>query len=210
VPKRPSDGFGGTVFHAVNRATQDQLLFRDHGEFLAFQHLLARALVERPIRLLACCLMPNHWHMVLWPAADTEMAAFFHWLCGTHARALRRWRGTEGRGAVYQGPFRAVPVETETYFYRVIRYVERNALRAGLVDRAEAWPWSTASPVCRMQGIDLAPWPVERPRRWLEFVNDIEPVPDLDFIRDRTSRRKPIQQTAPRGRSRCDLRTKKR
>jgi len=170
------------------------LLFREHGEYLAFHHLLAQALVERPIRLLACCLMPNHWHMVLWPAADRDMAGFYHWLCGTHARRLRRWRGTEGRGAVYQGPYCAVPVDTETYFYRVMRYVERNALRAGLVDRAEAWPWSSASPVGRIQGVELASWPVERPRHWIDFLNDVEPGPDLDFIRLCTAKRRAIQQ----------------
>lgn len=194
----------------MNRATQDQLLFREHREYLAFHHLLAEALVERPIRLLASCLMPNHWHMILWPAADGDMAAFFHWLCGTHARRLRRWRGTEGRGAVYQGPFRAVPVETETYFYRVVRYVERNALRAGLVDRAEAWPWSSASPVSRMQGIDLAQWPVERPRHWIDFVNQVEPVPDLDFIRLCTERRRAIRQTQSLRRSTYKLPPKSR
>jgi putative transposase len=187
----------GIVFHAVNRATEGQLLFRDHGEYLAFHHLLAQALAARPIRLLAYCLMPNHWHMVLWPAADGEMATFFQWLCATHARRAHRWRGTEGRGAVYQSRFRRVPVETETYFYRVVRYVERNARRAGLAERAEAWPWTSASPVSRVHGTELAPWPLARPKDWLLFVNEVEPIPDVDFIRERTARRKPICQSVP-------------
>jgi len=116
--------------------------------------------------------MPNHWHMVLWPAKDGDMSAFFQWMCATHARRRHQWRGTEGRGAVYQGRFRRVPVETETYFYRVVRYVERNARRAGLAERAEAWPWTSASPVSRMHGIELAPWPLPRPKDWLPINHD--------------------------------------
>jgi len=77
-----------------------------------------------------------------------------------------------------------------------MRYVERNARRAGLVERAEAWPWTSASPVSRMHGIELAPWPLARPKDWLQFVNEEEPIPDVDFIRDRTARRKPICQSA--------------
>ena len=126
----------GYVFHVMNRATLGQLLFTDTGEFLAFQALLAQALIERPIRLLAYTLMPNHFHFALWPERENQVSCFLQWLCATHARRLRRKRGTSGRGAVYQSRPKAVPVETETYFYRMIRYVERNAPRAG---RWSAW-----------------------------------------------------------------------
>ena len=194
MPRRSSAGRAGIVFHVMNRATQGQLLFRDHSEYLASHHLLARALVERPIRLLGYCFMPNHVHMVAWPSTDLQLTATMHWLFATHARALHRWRGTDGRGAIYQARFRAVPIQNETYLYRALRYVERNPVRGGMTDRAEAWPWSSASPVSRMHGIELAEWPVPKPADWLDFVNTPEPAPDLDFIRTCTAKGKPIQR----------------
>jgi REP-associated tyrosine transposase len=193
MPRRSSAGRAGVVFHVMNRATQGQLLFRDHSEYLASHYLLARALVQRPIRLLGYCFMPNHVHMLVWPSRDDELTATMRWLFATHARQLHRWRGTNGRGAIYQSRFRAVPVQNEPYFYRVGRYIERNPVRGGLTDRAESWPWSSASPVSRMHGIELAEWPVPRPADWLEFVNAPEPAPDLDFIRACTANGKPIQ-----------------
>jgi len=198
LPNRPIAGRADHVFHVVNRAVEGQLLFRDHGEYLAFKHLLVRALAVSPIRILAYCLMPNHWHFVLWPRTDEELTTFIRWLSMTHARALRRWRGTEGRGAVYQSRYRASVVETERYFYIGMRYVERNASRAGLVARAEEWPWSSASGAGRV-GIALAAWPLARPKKWTAFLNEGDSPADLEFIRCRTRRNQPIAQSSDDG-----------
>lgn len=188
-------GRAGHVFHVVNRAIEGQLLFRDFGEYLAFKHLLAKALRKVPIRLLGYCLMPNHWHFVLWPRTDLELTQFVQRLASTHARALRKWRGTERKGAVYQSRYSASRIDTERYFYVVMRYVERNAVRARLVDRAEDWPWSSASGAASIDdGVPLSPWPLARPRRWLAYVNQEEALSDLEFIRCRTKRNEPIAQ----------------
>jgi putative transposase len=194
MPRRSITGRAGVVFHVVNRATQGQLLFRNHGEYLAAHHLLARALIARPIRLLAYCFMPNHVHMMVWPSKDGELTATMHWLFATHARQLHRWRGTDGRGAIYQGRFRAVPVHSDRYLFSSGRYIERNPVRGGLTDRPESWPWSSASPVSRMHGIELADWPVPKPTDWLAFINQPDPTADLDFIRSCTAKGQPIQR----------------
>jgi putative transposase len=117
---------------------------------------------------------------------------FVQWLCAIHARRLHRKRDTAGCGAVYQSRFKAVPVHDETYFYRVIRYIERNAVRADLCDRADDWAWSSASAEGRGMGIVIADWPLVRPPHWLDFVNDNEPLADLNFIRMQTASREPI------------------
>jgi putative transposase len=194
VPERPVAGSAGVVFHVVNRAIQGQLLFSDFGEYLAFQRLLARALETVPTRLLAYCLMPNHWHFVLWPRIDGELTAFVRWLTKTHAQSLRHWRGTVGRGAVYQGRFKASGIDTDRYFYTAIRYVERNPVRAGLAATAEDWLWSSASETGQMQGIQLAKWPLPRPDRWSSIRNEVEPGRELEFIRQRTGRNEPLAQ----------------
>jgi putative transposase len=185
-------GRAGKVFHVVSRAIEGQLLFRNFGDYLAFKRLVARAVEVSRIRVLAYCFMPNHWHFILWPRSDDEVTRFVRWLAATHARALRRWRGSEGRGAVYQSRYRASALDTERYFYIAMRYVERNALRAGLVDKAEDWPWSSASGAALVPGLPLASWPLPRPRNWRAFVNAMEAPADVEFIRRRTERNEPI------------------
>jgi putative transposase len=192
MPRHSIHRNAGHVFHVMNRATRGQVLFRDAADFLAFQALLAHALEARPTRLLGYCLMPNHWHLALWPSTDDEISAFVQWFSSTHARRLHRKRGSSGCGAVYQSRFKAVPVHTETYFYRVLRYIERNAVRADLAERADDWDWGSASVQGRGLGIVIADWPLPKPDSWLDFVNDHEPVVDLDFIRTQTASGEPI------------------
>lgn len=177
----------GYVFHVMNRATRGQVLFRDTGDYQSFQALLARIVRTCDMRMLGYTLMPNHFHMALWPSVPDQISKMLQSLCVTHAKRLHRKRGTTGCGAVYQSRFKAVPVHTETYFYRVLRYIERNAARADLCERADDWAWSSASASGRGLGIAIADWPIPRPPHWLDYINDNEPMADLDFIRMQTT-----------------------
>jgi putative transposase len=87
--------------------------------------------------------MPNHWHLLLWPERDGELAAFMQRLTITHVRRWQEHRGYAGLGHVYQGRYKSFPVESDEHFWVVARYIERNALRASLVLRAEEWRWSS-------------------------------------------------------------------
>ena len=95
------------------------------------------------MRLLAWCLMPNHFHLVLWPHGDGDLSRWMQWLLTSHVR--RYHRHYHGSGHVWQGRFKAFPIEEDEHLWTVLRYVERNALRANLVRRAEDWPWSSAA-----------------------------------------------------------------
>jgi putative transposase len=187
LPNRPRAD-AGTTFHVVNRATHGELLYKDFGEYLSYLRLFACMLHRFPVDLFAFCLMPNHFHFLMRPATHAILIALMYELSKNHALGLRRWRGNEGRGAVYQGRYRASPVDSETYFYRAARYVERNPVRASLCERAEDWLWSSASRIGEIQGVLLSDWPVPRPENWLAFVNDVEPQQELDYIRRRTKR----------------------
>jgi putative transposase len=182
----------GSTYHVVNRATVGQLLFRDFGEYLVFLRILADVLDRVPVELFAFCLMPNHWHLLVRSGDEDELARFMYAVSKKHALALRRWRGNVGKGAVYQGRYRASLIHDASYFYRAVRYVERNPVRAGLAERVEEWLWSSAARIGEVQGVVLAAWPIDRPPNWREFVNQIEPPQDLDFIRLRTQRREAL------------------
>jgi hypothetical protein len=90
----------------------------------------------RRMRILAYCLMPNHWHFVLWPYDDGDLAAFMHRLTTTHVRRWHLHRHSVGAGHLYQGTFKSFPVQSDAHLLTVCRYVERNPVRARLVDRA--------------------------------------------------------------------------
>jgi putative transposase len=162
------------IFHCLNRGNDRREIFTDAPDYAAFERVLEASLAVVPVRLLAYCLMPNHWHLLLWPHQDGQLAAFMHQLTTTHVRRWHRHRHTDGQGHLYQGAYRSFPVQDDRHFLLVSRYVERNALRAGLVQEAQKWPWSSLwrreFGSSQERGI-LHEWPLARPPDWLTWVN---------------------------------------
>src|SRR5919201_4206035 len=114
--------------------------------------------------------MPNHLHLVRWPAGDGDLGHWMHGLLSSHVHAYRQRYG--GSGHVWQGRFTAFPIEADDHLLTVLRYVERNPLRAGLVTRAQDWPWSSLGPGLQpwlLPGLDAGP--VSRPAAWLDYVH---------------------------------------
>ena len=173
----------GQVFHVVNRSAKRVTLFKTASDYAVFEEVLATAVDHGDVALFAYCLMPNHWHLLLSPSATGALSRFMHWLTTTHARRWQLHRNMDGLGAVYQGRFKAVGVSSDHHFLRVCRYVERNALRASLVHRAEDWTWSSLSSVDEPR-VMLSKWPVGRPADWLSFVNEPHTTAELEAIRN--------------------------
>jgi putative transposase len=184
VPYRSSRNVGHFVFHVFNRAIESVVLFEQAGDYGSFVSVLRAAMERYPVRVLAYVVMPNHWHLIVWPDADAILSPFMQWLTETHARRWREWRETRGRGAVYQGRFKAVPIQRDGHLLRACLYVERNPLRKRLAARAEDWPWSSASDLLPHEERPLlSSWPVPKPADWLEQLNVPEPTRSLDEIR---------------------------
>lgn len=170
-------------------------LFEKDGDYEAFERVLGETLSLRPMRLLAYCLMSNHWHMVLWPRGDGDLASFMQRLSITHVRRWQEHRHVVGTGHIYQGRYKSFPVQRDEHFLTLCRYVERNPLRARLVKRAEQWRWSSLwrreqrSPkLCAW----LSDWPVDRPRNWRRRVNQAETAAELEALRACVGRGRPF------------------
>jgi putative transposase len=187
------------VFHVLNRGVGRMKLFEKDADYAAFETVLVQTLALRPMRLLAYCLMPNHWHMVLWPQEDGQLGAFMQRLSITHARRWQEHRQRVGYGHVYQGRYKSFPVETDEHFLTVCRYVERNPLRARLVRQAENWHWSSLwrreQPDSRLRSW-LCDWPVDRPRNWLQRINAAETAAELERLRTSVLRGRPFGDPA--------------
>jgi putative transposase len=186
MSRGPRQAPGGFVYHVLNRAVARLPLFEKPADYAAFLRVLAEALAECPIRILSFVLMPNHWHFVLWPERDHDLTDFCRWLTHTHSMRWHAHYHTSGTGHIYQGRFKSFPIEDGESFYAVCRYVERNPLRANLVQRAEQWRWSSLWR--RIQGDDqpatfLCPWPVPLPEDWVEHVNSPQTEAELEALR---------------------------
>jgi putative transposase len=156
--------------------------------------IVDEALEKHPVRILAYCVMPTHWHFVLWPQHDGQLTAFLRWLTLTHAVRWQMHYHRTGSGHVYQNRFKAFPVQQDEHLYTLLRYVERNALRAGLVQRAEEWPWSSLA--CRIAGGDesrrLHDWPIAMPSHWAAWVNEAQTEAELESVRGSVARGRPF------------------
>ena len=173
------------MLHVLNRGVGRRTLFDKDQDFLAFGRVVEETLRMCPMRVCAYCLMSNHWHFVVWPEHDGDLRAFMQQMTNTHVKRWKEHRHEIGYGHLYQGRYKCFPVETEDYFYRVVRYVERNALRANLVPRAESWRWSSLRRAERESpGFPiLSAWPLPRPGDWLRIVNELQSEAELKALR---------------------------
>jgi putative transposase len=196
-PRRAADG--GLVYHVLNRANARMTIFHKPDDYAAFERVLEEAAERTKTRLLAYCLMPNHWHLVVWPEADGELSRFTGWLTLTHAQRWHAHRHTTGSGHLYQGRFKSFPVQDDLHFFTVCRYVERNALRANLVGRAEDWRWGSLYRWLRgtaQEASLLAAWPLRRLAGWVEEVNAPQTEAELAAVRRAVNRGCPFGEAA--------------
>ena len=199
MPRRPRLAAGDLAYHVLNRRVGRLPLFDKPADYAAFEKVLAEAHDRTRIRIAAYCLMLNHWHMQLWPRRDGELSEILRWITVTHTQRWHAHHHTAGTGPVYQGRFKSFPVQTDEHFLTVARYVERNALRAKLVTRAEDWQWTS---LWRRNQEDttltawLSTWPAERPRDWVARVNRPETSSELESLRLSVQRGRPFGEEA--------------
>jgi len=196
--------------HIVNRGNQRAQIFKSTEDYLGFVGAMADAGERTVVRVVAFCLMPNHWHLVLWPHMGSEISTYMQLLMNSHLRDLVPRHGTSGLGHIYQGRFKNFPIYHERHFFNVCRYVEANARTASLVTRAEDWPWCSLS--CRGPAPDinlLSTWPIPRPRTWLEEVNrslgDVAVHPAPGWVPPEVPATAGASHLAGRGRNFCFL-----
>ncbi|MEP6914176.1 MAG: transposase [Acidobacteriota bacterium] len=179
----------GLAYHVLNRGNRRQQIFSRPADYESCLTTMADGLERVPVRLLSFTLMPNHFHMVFWPNQACEISAYMRWFMNAHIRRHHRFHELWGTGHLYQGRYKAFPIQTGVHLLTVLRYVEANAYRAALVARAEAWPWSSLS---RHAAADrrylLSTGPITRPANWLSMVNEPLPQPVRDALRNSAQR----------------------
>ena len=191
MPRTARAAVADLCYHVLNRGNGHAEVFHKPGDYLAFLDLVAHASERLPMRVLGYCLMPNHFHLVLRPHGDGDLGRWMHWLLTTHVRRYRRHYGSSGH--VWQGRFKAFPCHDDDHLVTLLRYVERNALRAGLTERAESWPHGSLAQVVNGPGrVRLEPGPVLRDAAWVARVNEPLSEAELAAVRRCVGRSAPF------------------
>ncbi len=177
--------------HVLNRGNGRAEVFHKDEDYEAFLRLLGEACERLPMRVLAYCLMPNHFHLALQPFGESDLSRWMQWLTTAHVR--RYHRHYDSSGHVWQGRYKSFPIEADDHLYIVLRYIERNPLRAGLVQRSQDWPWSSLRWWRRrVRPAYLSEGPMERPSDWVRRVNRPETDAELEAVRKSVNRGAPF------------------
>ena len=193
--RAPRVDVGNEVYHVLNRANSRAVIFNKDKDFEAFEKILEEAKKKYPMRIFSYCLMPNHWHFILYPEKDGDLNKFMHWVTLTHTQRWHAHYHSIGYGHLYQGRYKSFIIQKDNHFLQAASYVERNALRAGLVDRAQDWQWSSLwrrerGSLKQKELLDL--WPVLTPKDYIDYVNRPESKNGLELIRESVSKNRPF------------------
>ena len=194
MPRVGRKAVGGVVYHVLNRGNGKARLFHKPADYDAFLRVLAQAKEAVPVRVLGLCLMPNHWHLLLWPREDGDLSRFMLRVATTHVRRAFAHRGGRTGGHLYQGRFKSFPVQGDHHLLTVLRYIEANPLRCRLARTAAGWRWSSCSirKADRDDPAVLDQLPVALPRDWEAVVQRRWAPQELEAVRQSVTRGRPF------------------
>jgi putative transposase len=155
----------GLVYHVLNRGNGKQEVFHKEGDYTAFLEILQRGRELYPVKLLAYCLMPNHFHFLVQPEKAEELSRWMQWLMTSHVRRYHQHYGTSGH--IWQGRYKSFIVQKDDHLLTVVRYIEGNPVRARLCDSVKSWPWSShASRKNDIEALSVDDLPIPLPCSW--------------------------------------------
>ena len=177
---------GNQIYHVINRSNSRVKIFDNDKDYKDFENILEEAKEKYNMRILAYCIMPNHWHLLLFPRNDGDLSKFMGWLTNTHTRRWHTSKKTIGHGHLYQGRYKSFLCQNDFHFLALVRYVERNAKRAKLVRQAQEWKWSSVWR--RIYGTEnqkkvLSSWPVVMQSDYLKYLNEPQKEEEIDIIK---------------------------
>jgi putative transposase len=195
MPRPPRQIVKDHCYHVINRGNNQARIFHEHADYAQFVALMKEANERTPLPLIAICLMPNHYHLVARPQSDDQLSRWAQWLFSTHACRYHLKYQTSGH--VWHNRFKAFEIQEDAHLLTVLRYVERNALRAGMVARAEDWLWGSLR--WRTQDREQFPLtksPVPLPSNWTKYVNEVQTADELKALRACVNRQRPFGSRA--------------
>jgi len=135
MPRIPRGLVDGFIYHVINRGNGRQKVFHKEQDYEAFINLMEEAKGRHPVKILAYCLIPNHFHMVLKPEKAEDLSKFMQWSMTSHVRRYHRHYGTTGH--VWQGRFKSFVIREDNHLLTVLEGEKGDRLLLGKGDRFE-------------------------------------------------------------------------
>jgi putative transposase len=179
-----------SIYHVINRGNGGQVVFQKDKDYEAFVNLMKEAKIRYAVKIFAYCLMPNHFHIVVMPHQSEDLSKWMQWLLTSHVRRFHKHYGTSGH--IWQGRYKSFLIQKDSHLLTVLKYVESNPLRAGLVNSANNWLWSSHRESIHKGGhLLIDEVPLELPKEWSKFVNESIAEKELEKLRQSVSRQSP-------------------
>lgn len=165
------------IYHVLNRANARMQIFDNDKDYQLFEEVLEEAKEKFDMKVLAYSIMPNHWHLILYPKNDGDLQVFMRWLSMTHTQRWHVKKQTSGQGHIYQGRYKSFICQDDPHFLALVRYVERNPKKANLVKKVEDWRWGSVWR--REKGTErqkklLSGWVIDEPGDYLKYLNKLQ------------------------------------
>ncbi len=186
MARTPRIDLGDYVYHVINRSNGRAKIFHTDTDYEDFEYLLNEIKEDFEMRILAYVIMPNHWHLLLYPKKDGDLSKALQWLGTSHARRHHTRKGTIGGGHLYQGRYKSFLVQNDSHLLTVLKYIERNPVRAQLSEKAAVWRWGSAFRRIKggaKQKALLGNSPVDLPSNYRSWIDEPEPAEELKDIR---------------------------
>jgi putative transposase len=171
MARKPRIDIGGEYYHVLNRANARLQVFFLEEEYVLFEHVLLEAKHKFDMRILAYCLMPNHYHLILYPRADKDLQKFMQWVTLTHTQRWHKVHHTTGSGHLYQGRYKSIHIQDDRHLLAEMIYIERNPVRAKIVRRAIDWKFSSARHRKGKKNRLITEPPIELPKDYALFAD---------------------------------------
>jgi putative transposase len=188
----PRVDIGGEIFHVINRANARLQIFFNEEDYKLFETILSDGVKKYDMRILAYCIMPNHFHLVVYPKKDGDLQRFMQWLTLTHTQRWHVQNKTIGTGHLYQGRYKSFLIQKDEHLFTVMRYVERNPLRANLVKKLVNWKYSSFFQRLMGKQSILSDPPIEVPNNYHELVQIPLTAEELEAARHSVNKGKPF------------------
>jgi putative transposase len=130
----------GSYYHIYNRGASRQPIFCEERNYVYLLRLLKSVARECNVAVVAYCLLPNHYHWLLRQDGETPLGKVPARVFGSYSQAFNR--AYERTGTLFEGPYKALAVDTDAYFVNLCAYIHLNPVHHGLVDAPDKWPYS--------------------------------------------------------------------
>lgn len=180
----------GLIYHIINRGNGHQQVFHTEGDYHAFVDLMSEAKERHPVKVLAWCIMPNHFHLLVSPERAEDLSRWMQWFMTSHVRRYHRFHKSSGH--IWQGRYKSFIVQDDKHLLTVVRYIEGNPVRAQLVPSAKEWSWSSHLGRMDENNPKIDKMPINLPSEWTSFVDQPLTGGELDRISTSMQRQTPF------------------